>query len=636
MRTAGSKHLRAALCAAVAVACAHSRPDVAWYSPVHDASPARSSVYTSRYLTLRDGTRIAIDLHLPSDLHPDERIPTIVRQTRYWRSVQLTWLGRLLEGDPYDWSPLSRAARKDFVAHGYAWVDVDVRGTGASFGTQLCPFSPDEIRDGNEVVNWIVGQPWSNGKVGALGVSYDGSAADFLLVNRNPAVKAIAPLFAFFDAYTEIGFPGGTRLASFTASWGRVNNALDRNAVSELRGPTARIVVDAVHPVAGADAATLAAAVRDHARNYDVDAGAREITFRDDVSSQDHVNRQNMAGHPTRSVGSIGVFSTSWYADDLRASGAAIYSYSGWFDGGYPHAAVKRFRTVRNPGSRLTLGPWNHGARMNVGPPDGPRPSTFDHVAELRRFFDAHLKDVDTGIDREKPVHYFTIVEGRWKDADDWPVPATRVAFFLSESRGLSATAPAAAEGSDAYRVDETADTGTHARWNTLVGGLPVEYPDRGKADEKLLVYDSPPLGSDTEVTGHPLADLFIRSTATDGTFFVYLEDVDPSGRVTYVTEGELRALDRKLSDDAQPWQDVVPFHTFERKDGMALVPGEVAELRFGLLPTSYLFLKGHSIRVAIAGADAGHFAPVTGPATITLERNRVHASEIVLPVVAR
>lgn len=148
----------------------------------------------------------------------------------------------------------------------------------------------------------------------------------------------------------------------------------------------------------------------------------------------------------------------------------------------------------------------------------------------------------------------------------------------------------------------------------------------------------TPPLTEDTEITGYPIVTLYVTSTETDGGFYVYLEDVDESGRVTYVTEGQLRAIHRKVSADPAPYKLQVPYHSFKEKDAMPLVPGEIAEITFGLHPTSALIKKGHRIRIAIAGHDEGTFVriPAEGAPTITIVRNRLHASRVDLPVVQR
>jgi putative CocE/NonD family hydrolase len=127
-----------------------------------------------------------------------------------------------------------------------------------------------------------------------------------------------------------------------------------------------------------------------------------------------------------------------------------------------------------------------------------------------------------------------------------------------------------------------------------------------------------------------------VVSTEPDGVLYVYLEDVHENGRVTYVTEGQLRVIHRKVSADTAPYQLQVPYHTFKKADAMPLIPGEVAEITFGLNPTSVLIKEGHRIRVSIAGHDEGTFPriPAEGTPILTVARNRVHPSCIDLPIV--
>ena len=149
------------------------------------------------------------------------------------------------------------------------------------------------------------------------------------------------------------------------------------------------------------------------------------------------------------------------------------------------------------------------------------------------------------------------------------------------------------------------------------------------------MCYTTAPLNKDTEVTGHPKVTLYVSSTAEDGNFFVYLEDVDPEGRVTYVTEGMLRMLHSKQSDTNSPCAKIITSRTYEREDAFVLRPGEVAELVFSLLPTSYLFKKGNSIRISLAGADKDHFDfNPKEPPVVCYYRNRNNPSYIALPIV--
>jgi len=129
---------------------------------------------------------------------------------------------------------------------------------------------------------------------------------------------------------------------------------------------------------------------------------------------------------------------------------------------------------------------------------------------------------------------------------------------------------------------------------------------------------------------------LYVTSTDPDGAFYVYLEDIDEEGRVAYITEGQLRAIHRKVSDETPPYKLMVPYHTFKQEDATPLVPGEVAEIDLDLWATSVLIRRGHRIRIAIAGADRDTFLryPRDGSVpTITVERNRGHQSRITLPM---
>jgi len=603
--------------------------DAAWYDQkAFEAKfPARyeGEVRSSRYVTMRDGCKIAADIFLPEGLKSGQRIPTILHQTRYWRAVvynaALKKKRRSSERLP--------ELREFLVSRGYAWIGVDVRGSGASFGTRPCAYSPDEVKDGADIVDWIIRQPWSDGKVCAAGVSYDGGTAEFLAINGHPAVKAVAPLFSMFDPYLETAFPGGVHMSWFTKTWGGLGKALDRNTVPDLftdqYGPLKALARKAagVRPVqTDGDGSMLAAAVRSHRYNWDLHETSLRILFRDDRI-------------PYGWTLSFDTLSPYKHTKKLDACGVAVYSYSGWFDAAFAHSAIKRHLTLTGPRNRLILGPWNHGGRHNSSPFTAGR-TGFDMNVELFRFFEHHLRGADTGIQKEKRVHYYTMGEEKWKAADTWPPASTPRAYYLGCDGKLVTEKPTSAEAADRYTVDDTHGTGTLSRWRCLILGKDVVYPDRKEQDGKLLCYTSDPLAEDVEVTGHPIVTLHVTSPARDGNVFAYLEDVDEAGGVHYLAEGMLRAIHRKLSTETPPYKTFVPYRTFRRADAMELVPGEPAALTFDLLPISHLFRAGHRIRVAIAGADADHFARPPGPPpTIQVHRSAVRASHIVLPIVS-
>lgn len=576
-------------------------------------------------LPMPDGVRLAVDLHRPEG--PIVRRPTILRQTRYFRSLapRLGLSGFLEKLTP---------ARRRFLAAGYNWVDVDVRGSGASGGTQPYPWTPAEVSDGARVVDWIVAQPWSSGLVGSLGVSYDGTCAEHLLALRHPAVRAIAPLFSLYDVFADIGFPGGVHLSWFTDNWSALNALLDRNAFSEalclnlwftaratlcgagrnastleramgalglpgraafdrMLSSLAGLVQAGVRPLDDDDGRHLAAALLDHRANHSVHALATALNHRDDDFYQGAVQIDDLSPHAAFARGGGPL------------PGTAIYSISGWRDGGYPASAARRFRAH---GGRLRLGPWVHGGMMDVRAFRPAVPATYDYAGELLRFFDAHLRDAPPLTD--PPVHYYTMVEARWKAAHTWPPEE----FALR---------PVALSGTRRAPVDRSTGTGERSRWRSLVGLVPGDYPDRAARDRALITYDTPPLAADLEVTGHPLA--VVRAAfegTTDGQVFVYLEDVAPDGRVAYVTEGCLRARHRRTrGEDVIPG---LPARTCAAADASPLADGELAELAVPLLPVSWLFRAGHRVRVAIAGCDADHFALPPAPHHLRVEGGRI------------
>ncbi len=571
---------------------------------------------------MRDGVKIAIDVYLPDPLPHNRTFPTLLHQTRYWRAIDYRWLASLFKDDlPRG---LIGAYAQYFLRHGYAWVDVDVRGSGASFGTRPVAYSQAEIQDGGEIVDWIVSQPWSNGAVGSMGISYSGGTAELLLVNRHPAVKAIAPMFSGYDLYSEIAFPGGIHLSSFTKTWTWINHQLDHNRLP-TRGWMGNLFARGVRPVDGPSKyEQLDQALQEHETNWSPYREASGIIFRDDPP-------------PSGQAPNIDAISPQTYSKAIKESGAAIYSYSGWFDGGYQLAAIQRFQDHRRPEHRLRIGPWDHGGKRRISP-NHLGPASFDHFSELLGFFDAHLKKSETATPTPPPIHYFTMGEEKWKTTDRWPPPSTRTPLYFQKNNRLSFEKGTPNSLPDRYQVDPTTGTGHHTRWNTLVGiPLPNPYPNRSERDQKLLVYTSPPLEQPVEVTGQPLLHVFLASTTPDTTLFVYLEDVTPDGTVHYITEGELRALHRKWqpSEDSQGAGRSSLIRSFRRQDAQPLNPGEVTLIDIPLLPTSYQFQKGHRIRVALAGADADHFEALVDPSPIwTVWHTPDRPSRIVLPIV--
>ena len=588
------------------------------------AKPARRSKIktTSFYLTMRDGVKIAVDLHLPKNLPAGTKLPTIFRATRYVRSIELRWPISI-----FLWPKKELVQR--FLGNGYAWVDVDARGSGASFGVRKVELSPDEIKDYGEIIDWITSQSWSDGNVGATGISYEGTTSELLLSLGHPAVKAIATRFSLFDIQSDIALINGIPLPSFSKEWQAGNSALDRNKMHEVIDDwEKRLAVIGTKPVDNdEDHKLLDVAVAEHADNFNTHEGIEKFITGTEPFPETW---------PAK-ITSLTDLSPAAFVDQYADSGAAIYSVSGWFDGAYGRSAIRRFMNVNNPDHRLLLGPWTHGGRFDASP--AQRPTSFDHDMELLRFFDHHLKDVSTGIESEPRVRYFTMIENKWKSADDWPPPASPINFYLAADGVLSLSKPDNSDDPDQYEVDYEVGTGIHSRWDTTLDGEQVTYPDRTAQNKNLLTYTTEPLQNDTEVTGHPIITLHIKTSAENGNFFVYLEDVHPDGYVAYVTEGVLQGRHANPDEDVQRYKTVAgPYRSFRRELAKPMRPDEITTLVFDLLPTSYLFRPNHRIRIAFSGADKDHFIPPERSPETTIEyfRNASYPSHITLPIVKR
>src|SRR5262245_8361681 len=558
------------------------------------------------YITMPAVVNIAAYLRVPKDLSADTKLPTMLTQTRYWRATE----GRQPGANDRSW-----------VNHGYAVVATDVRGTGASFGRWPAPWSRDEIRDMGDVVKWIVAQPWSNGKVVTTGTSYTANTAELTAVSNHPAVKAVIPRFSDFDLYKQLAMPGGLFNDFMAREWGNAVAAMDRH---EKRGNPPI----GVRPVDDdKDRKLLEAAVRDHQQNPSIYEASKEITFRDDKPKGWNFSMDDV--------------STFSFRREFERSKVPIQGWASWLDAGTAEGALARFMTFDNP-QRLVIGPWSHGAGYHASPflpPDTPTdPGPPAQSREVMCFLDLSLKG-NANAPSEKELIYYTLGEEKWKTTKVWPLPeASMKRWYFAADNRLSPSAPAIQSGEDKYAVDFDATTGRRNRWYTQMGGGDVVYPDRAEADKRLLTYTSAPMEADTEITGHPVVTLQVASTVPDCAFIVYLEDVDENGRVTYITEGLLRAVHHKISGETQPYKLPIPYHSFKRKDAQPLVAGQTAKITFGLYPTSVLIKKGHRIRIAIAGADKDTFVrlPADGTPVITVARNKGRPSFIDLPVVNR
>ncbi len=475
---------------------------------------------TSDFLTLSDGTRLAYDLFLPTKkgVPASEPLPVLFKYTPYDRA----WTMFGADGHDYYcdlaavWycdpamriralltplvQPGTNGAIKDalnrtewlgqMVNSGYAVIVVDRPGTGASFG-QLYG-DPDVVAvEVNQVLDWIAAQPWSDGKIGMFGDSIQAQIQFRAASAGNPHLKAILPATTWMDNYSAVAFPGGIEDLAFANFYIKANRIFDLMAT----------------PVDQDKYGTLLAQARAERKNTSAlaesVAGFQNIAFRDSP------------GADGKAV--WGDYQTLYpLLDKINRSGTAVYLINGWYDI-YARDNFLIYENLTVP-KRLLVRPTDH-AGIEAPAAD------IDYGAEAHRWFDYWLKGIDNGIMNEPPIHYY--LQGgdkgqEWQSTDSWPLKAQQTAhYYFGPGQGgaasvndgtLQLSAPNDASAFDAYQVDYTATTGNNPLWSGLA--MPHAYPDLRSHDAKALTYTTPALAAAVDVTGHPIAHIWLTTQA--------------------------------------------------------------------------------------------------------------------------
>ncbi|HEV2851236.1 MAG TPA: CocE/NonD family hydrolase [Thermoanaerobaculia bacterium] len=549
-------------------------------------------VRSSQYVTVRDGTRLAVDIIRPTrgGKVATEKLPVVWTHHRYQRA----------QYDPEDKKVYTAMETfewiQDVLRHGYVVAAVDTRGGGASFGTFEGMFNDKETQDAYDVTEWLAAQPWSNGNIGMYGVSYLGITQYMAASRKPPHLKAIFPEKAVTDMY-ELIYRGGIYHGPFIEFWS--------NLVRQLDVDRPALPVDEDR-----DGRLLKAAVEEHRKNRSQADIMAATPFRDSVDAKSGA-MPFVAWTPIT------------YRKQIEESGVAIYHLAGWFDR-YVRDQTIFYRNLKNP-QHISIGPWTH-----------TQSGHFDSAAEHLRWWDYWLKGIDNGVMREDPVHYYVMGAPEataWRSAKTWPLPQERRTAYWFGARTLGTEAPKEKEARDEYTVDYSAAVTPDPRWS-----LERTFPELSANDAKGLTWTTPPLPATVEVTGHPVVHLWVSSSAPDADVFVYLEEVDEQGKSHYVSEGMLRASNRAIADMTDPGYDLLglPYHRGNRADQKPMPAGEPVELVFDLYPTSNLFDAGHRIRVTLTGADKtnARTPEQNPPPRLTVYREAGRASYVELPVI--
>ncbi|WP_053849557.1 CocE/NonD family hydrolase [Streptomyces sp. NRRL B-24085] len=508
--------------------------------------------------------------------HDDVRVPMpdgTLLYARVWRPLTTEPVPAILEYLPYRLTdrtaPGDRQRPHWYAGHGYASVRVDVRGHGDSEGVPGDPHAATEIADGVELVHWLAAQPWCDGRVGMLGGSWGGHDCLRIAALAPEPLKAVVTVCSTDDRYdNDAYYLGGSVLAVDMHAWAATLLA------SACRPPDPLHAGDAWREMWLARLDAVVPFVHTW-----LDHQTRDDYWRD---------------------GSV--------REDLGAIGAAVLAVGAWHD---PCRDTVLRLVEHLPADRVRgiVGPWSHPY------PDGgrsPGPAT-GFLQETLRWWDQHLRGVDTGVMREPllrtwvsgshpPATVYDTLPGRWVGEPAWPSPAvTTVAYGLQGAPVL---------------VRSPQHTGVDAGRFRPLGNDADLPPDQREEDARSACFEFA-VGEETWVLGRPRVRLRVTSEVSRGQVVARLCDVAPDGSSTLVTRGALNLSARHGRDRTVPWE-----------------PGSTQEVTFELTGTGHAFPPGHRIRLAVSSAYWPWLWPQPGSqAGFTLEPA---GSFLELPVRAR
>ena len=585
------------------------------------------------YLSTRDGTKLAIDVRLPSGPGP---YPTLVEYSGYGYA------------DP-DGGESSISQIANLL--GYAVVDVNMRGTGCSGGA-FDYFEPLQGLDGYDVVETVARQPWVKGKPGMIGVSYGGISQLFVAATKPPSLAAIAPLSVIDNTATTL-YPGGILNTGFALSWAkdRVHDAKPASATGGQPWALKRIregdktckANQALHP----EAVDLLAKIERN-RYYvpEVADPLAPVTFVHRIRVPTFLACQwtdeQTGGHcPTLASRFTGT-SRKWFTftNGTHTDSLDPATFNRWFDFLELYVAG---RAPRLPPGTAALAPLIYQTLLGVDgvglPPDpiqaaptlAAAKTAFEAQPRVRILFD------NGAVSAGKPGAGFE------RSYPRWPLPGTAARSFYLGAGGTLADARQPG-GEDRFKwsprarpaTDFSGDTG--AGTNGLWTATP-SYDWRPNPAGTALAYTSAPLTADTTVVGAGALRAWIRATAPDVDLQATITEVRPDGKETFVQSGWLRASARKL--DAAKSTLLEPVPSLRERDRKPLPRGKLARVDVPLYYQGHVYRAGSRIRVIVSapGGDQPIWAfarthPRSGTPTVRLARGGSHPARLILPVV--
>lgn len=532
---------------------------------------------------MRDGVLISTDLYLPEK---EGKYPAIVVRTPYGKSGQSRY-----ETAVY------------FANHGYAVINMDVRGRGDSDG-EFAPYRNEGI-DGYDSIEWVANQPWCDGQVATYGGSYLGQIQWLTALQQPKALKAMVPMVTPSDPFVEwpTGLPTPFHLCWLYMTRGRVMQEVNQ------------IDWEKVYWHLPYD-------------EMDLQTGWYSKDWREEIE------HQQMDDY----------WAPLAYQKRFAEIDVPVLHISGWYDDEQVGTPLN-YRGMVEAGKEnqhLLMGPWPHSINQStkIGDIDFGPESLIDLNGYVKSFLDHYLKGEENQFSKKDPVDIFVMGDNEWRQEKSWPLQDTAWTPFYFHSDGransrfgdgaLNEKLPAKNEPEDHYQYDPANPVPFITEMVSSQIGGPDDYAAIERRDD-VLVYTSGEFDEDVEVTGPVKAELYVSTDCLDTDFMVKLLDVHPNGYVQRLTDGMVRGRFR---------------NGMEKQELME--PGKIYKLEVDCWNTSHVFKKGHQIRIEVTSSAFPKYdrnlntGEPLGKSTNmkvanqTIYHNETYPSNVILPIIKR
>ncbi|MFQ5667330.1 MAG: CocE/NonD family hydrolase [Candidatus Binatia bacterium] len=511
---------------------------------------------------MRDGIALAVDVYRPNRTG---RFPALLSVSAYGKDIMGPGV-RLTTEVP---ATVESGHTERLVENGYVHVIGDVRGVGKSEGRYMM-WGVAEQADCYDLIEWIAQQPWCDGNVGMMGISYFAMLQVPAAARRPPHLKAILPFEpAGADLYRDWFYPGGI-LNKFTVAWAPFVVAPDLSPLA----------LDEFGPEEIDEKVRRLRELPEYQEDAEVQA-ILENPRRNPILFDALVRPEDGAFYRERS-------SSSYYDQvDLPAYFGSVWGVS-LID---LLGAVHGFEGVRSRQKKLIIGPPVF--------PDRPHWQFHDQILQ---WYGHWLKGEATGVLEEPPIRLFVMGANTWRGAQTWPLEGTRwTRFYLRADRWLHEYPPIGEDGSTCFEYDPRGHTSVFLQSSVLI--------------------------EDTEVTG-PVAAYFAAACSVDDTAWVVsLYDVFPDGTPYFLSRGWLKASHREVDEErSAPWR---PYHP--HRNPQPLERGRIERYAIEMMPIANVFKAGHRIGLEIACDDRSLVARGRGWLTSLFPDARQTVGEMVM-----